>query len=284
MKPDREEARTFGRYFRQIRIASGKTLREFCREHKLDSANISRIERGVAPALEHLLVRRYAVMLGLKEGSYEYARLHDLAAAERMSGSAEIAPRPIDPPEADGTHPCSDLPDERIEILSEPLTTEEGFINAASLAELEAAIKAIPETYERLAGDLEWSTPYPIILDEIVGALASWAIRQANGIPPGLPGVCAYARACLAMRSDLTKFSDGIAMFERASLCDVNRWLWEILGDHKPFVQWNDAEAMRGLNWIDLSALLHNVCLSIRNERRHAYAFDQKFERERGAD
>lgn len=37
---------TFGEYFKQKRIESRQTLREFCRKHKLDPGNTSKLERG----------------------------------------------------------------------------------------------------------------------------------------------------------------------------------------------------------------------------------------------
>lgn len=75
---------TFGDAFKEFRIRSGKTLRRFCEENGLDPGNISRLERGKMPAPESdELLRRYAMMLGLKEDSSEWHQLLDTAAAER---------------------------------------------------------------------------------------------------------------------------------------------------------------------------------------------------------
>ena len=178
-------------------------------------------------------------------------------------------------------HPCEGLPEQDLEMLNEPLTTEEGFLNPVCLAELEAKIKGVPEAHERLRGKPEWSVEYPMLLDEIVGALASWAIRQSGGIPPDLGGVCAYLRECLKREEGILNVSD-IPMFTRLSLCDLNKKLWEILEGHAPFEVWNNPGAMQkaGCDFVDISALLRNVCISIRDRRRHDYAFDRKFERE----
>ena len=37
----------FGKLFKERRMALGKTLRQFCREHGLDHGNISKLERGL---------------------------------------------------------------------------------------------------------------------------------------------------------------------------------------------------------------------------------------------
>lgn len=188
---------------------------------------------------------------------------------------------------SDEKHPADGLPVEKIEMLGQPLLTEEGFVNEACLAELEAAIRDVPKTHERLAGNPEWSTRHPTSLGDIVGALAGNAVRQA-GVrhPPGLDAVIGFLRACLVsgpFSSDAGAFGnaegDGIVI-ATASLCDVNRWLWEFLGEMPEIARWNDPDRMEC--FIDIHALFHNVCLSIRNDRRHMLAFNRKFKRECG--
>jgi transcriptional regulator with XRE-family HTH domain len=77
------EIRRFGQFFRQRRVALKKTLRQFCREHKLDAGNISRLERGQLPPPQgRELLESYARLLRLKAGSDEWYTFFDLAAAE----------------------------------------------------------------------------------------------------------------------------------------------------------------------------------------------------------
>lgn len=181
-----------------------------------------------------------------------------------------------------------------IEILSQPLLDSEGRLNPACMNELEAAISGMGKTHERLSGEPEWSErknqwTFP---KEIVGAFAMWACQQSPyGVPDGLENVCKYLHAAL---QTATKW-DTAGMAE-CSLCDINRWLHEILYEQgvKEFDAWNERKNKRegtGFcsavdqpspddDFIDLDALLHNVCLTIRNERRKNRAFDEAFERE----
>lgn len=75
---------SFGEVFKEFRLRTGKTLRRFCEEAGLDAGNISKMERGkmAAPESDELL-RRYAQHLQLVEGSADWHRLFDTAAAER---------------------------------------------------------------------------------------------------------------------------------------------------------------------------------------------------------
>lgn len=69
----------FGEFFKQRRIALGKTLRQFCLENNLDPGNISKIERGrMAPPKERL--KEYAKYLKIKIGSKDWQEFQDLAA------------------------------------------------------------------------------------------------------------------------------------------------------------------------------------------------------------
>ena len=86
---------TFGGYFKQQRIESGKTLREFCRKHGLDPGNISKLERGrVPPPQNDKILRKYAQYLCLDEREWE--EFQELAALESGKipaylGDADIA-------------------------------------------------------------------------------------------------------------------------------------------------------------------------------------------------
>lgn len=180
------------------------------------------------------------------------------------------------------------------DMLQEPLLTEDGLINPVCMAELSVAIASLPPTHIRLSGNEEWSSrkDHWVFRSEIVGAFAQAACRQSPyGVPDGLENVCKYLNACLKTIAPWN--SHGMV---EASLCDINRWLHEILMDQnlEEFDAWNrcrkgktpdvafassyDRPADPDYDFIDLHALLHNVCLTIRDERRKNAAFDKKFE------
>jgi len=188
---------------------------------------------------------------------------------------------------------------DEIQMLSQPLTTDEGFLNEACMNELNAAIKNIPPDYERLSSDPEWSTPGWIFRHEIVGALAKWAIRQCpQGIPTGLENVLGYLDACLKRSVNW----DECAGMAQLSLCQINRLLHDILMNQgiEAFDNWNKTQAEldgKGktsdlqfnsrygdpdpyYDFIDLDALLRNVCIDVRDERRADDNFNKKFEEE----
>jgi hypothetical protein len=80
---DNKAGRTFGAMVKTKRIATGKTLRQFCQEHGLDPGNMSKLERGLLPAPSaREKLEEYAKYLGLKKGSDEWFEFFDLAAAE----------------------------------------------------------------------------------------------------------------------------------------------------------------------------------------------------------
>ena len=88
---------TFGKFFKQKRLALGITLREFCRAHDLDAGNMSRIERGIAaPPKSEAALRKYASALGITEGSEDWRTFMDLAAIsagripDRITDSPEL--------------------------------------------------------------------------------------------------------------------------------------------------------------------------------------------------
>ena len=168
-----------------------------------------------------------------------------------------------------------------IEFIPEPLLTEEGFINEACLNGLEKAINNMPKTYERLANDPEWSEKKDkwIFRDEIVGAFAKWACCQSPyACPDNLEIVCKYLDSCLKKEVDWET-----AGMTELSLVEINKLCWDILGDFQPFLDWNKSKKETDkivftsrysgkrdpdYDFIDLDALLHNVCLDIRTKRR----------------
>ena len=191
-----------------------------------------------------------------------------------------------------------------IEMINEPLLTEEGFVNQAAINELFGAIKSMPPTCERLSDDPEWTERRWVFLHDITGALAKWAIRQSPyACPDDLETAVKFLDACLCSEAkklpndDVLFLSDGIMM--KLSLCEVNRMLHDILmslpqvkawnqpkdGDCRDitFCSRNGSDASGPDNdFIDINALLHNVCIDIRSERRESDLFDEKFKEEYG--
>jgi len=72
----------FGSYFEQLRQEQGLTLRMFCKKASCDPANISRMERGLIPPPKgREILEKYAEALNLVEGTSEWYKFFDLAAA-----------------------------------------------------------------------------------------------------------------------------------------------------------------------------------------------------------
>ena len=185
------------------------------------------------------------------------------------------------------------------DIIKEPLLTEEGLINPVCMAEVEAAIGSIPPDYQRLADDGEWSEKRFTSRKEIVGAFAMWACRQSPyGCPTGLESVCKYLNECLKTECE---WNSGDIPWANLSICDVNKMLHDILYEKgvKAFDAWNECIAGKApsisftsrygtanydpdRDFIDLDALLRNVCITIRDERRKNAEFDRKFDEARG--
>lgn len=72
----------FGDFVKAKRIEQGLTLRQFCLEHDLDPGNTSKLERGLLAAPQGDKLEEYGRRLGLREGSEDWFRFLDLAAAE----------------------------------------------------------------------------------------------------------------------------------------------------------------------------------------------------------
>ncbi len=72
----------FGDFFKECRMALGKTLRQFCIDNGLDPGNISKLERGVLPPPQSReKLEGYARLLKIKRGSDDWYTFFDLAAA-----------------------------------------------------------------------------------------------------------------------------------------------------------------------------------------------------------
>ena len=81
----------FGDFFKTKRIEEGFTLREFCKVHKLDPGNISRMERGLLkPPSSKEKLEEYASYLRIDKGSDDWYEFFDLAAACRGEIPDEI--------------------------------------------------------------------------------------------------------------------------------------------------------------------------------------------------
>lgn len=80
------KAVSFGEFFRSRRKKLGLGLREFCRKYGFESANISRLERGLAsPPKKTEVLERYANALNIPKDSEEWNMFFDLASAETES-------------------------------------------------------------------------------------------------------------------------------------------------------------------------------------------------------
>jgi len=91
---------TFGGYFKEKRIALGKTLREFCREHNIDHGNISKLERDrLSPPQNKEILDKYASYLKLndeeKEIFIELAQIGNKQIPEYLSDSETLAKLPV---------------------------------------------------------------------------------------------------------------------------------------------------------------------------------------------
>lgn len=93
----------FGTYFKEMRMKSRITLREFCVTNGFDPGNISKIERGVAPPPKSTeVLSRFAESLGIKKGSEEWSEFFDRASAcsgmipqDMMNDAAFVAKLPL---------------------------------------------------------------------------------------------------------------------------------------------------------------------------------------------
>lgn len=168
-------------------------------------------------------------------------------------------------------------------VLEQPLLTEDGFANEACIRELESVLSTFPRTYERLQSDPEWSTPEITYYKEVTGFFALWSVRQLPNLPypPNLEHLIGYLDACL--RQEFLTLDPNSEWNQKGwgsfSLCEINKMMFDILEGTEQFDAWNTKDCL-GENWLDLDALLRNVCVSIRDERRINKAFDKKFEEE----
>lgn len=77
-----ESENIFCRFFKEMRLKTGLSLRKFCLLHGLDAGNISKIERGLAPPPQSRnILEKYASYLNIKENSDDWYNFFDCAAA-----------------------------------------------------------------------------------------------------------------------------------------------------------------------------------------------------------
>lgn len=73
----------FGDFFKEKRLTLDKSLRQFCLENDFDAGNISKLERGLFNPPGERELKKYAKALSIKEGSDDWMKFCDLAAAGR---------------------------------------------------------------------------------------------------------------------------------------------------------------------------------------------------------
>jgi hypothetical protein len=182
--------------------------------------------------------------------------------------------------------------DDNFEIIKEPFLTEDGFVNEACLNSLSKAIENMPKTYERLSSRPEWTEKRWTFKNYITGAFAKWAIRQSGyHCPANLESVVSYLSTCLDKE---VNWGECVGM-AKLSLCGINKLLYDILYEQgiSYFDEWGEskknwrdtdcscideaAKISPDYDFIDLDALLRNVCLDVRDERRANDKFDEDF-------
>jgi hypothetical protein len=181
-----------------------------------------------------------------------------------------------------------------MDTINEPLMTPDGFLNPVAMSELEDAINSTPPTHERLNNDPEWTEKHWVFVKDITSYLAKWAISQSPyPYPENLDKVIKYLHACLIRQANKEEMME-------LSLCEINKLLYDILyeqgvedfdnwnkskndtGEKIHFVSMHDGKSNPDNDFIDLDALLKNVCLSLRGDFRRNAEFDKKFEAEHG--
>ena len=113
----------FGRFFKELRLKEGETLRSFCQHNNLDAGNISKLERGlVAPPKSREKLDEYARFLKIEKGSDDWFNFYDLASA----CSGMVPPDILDDKQLAAKLPLlfrtlrgQDVPDEKLPDLAE---------------------------------------------------------------------------------------------------------------------------------------------------------------------
>jgi len=83
--------KTFGAYFKDLRIRRKLTLRQFCQAHGYDPGNISKLERGLLPPPDSdTKLTEYAKALRIRRGSEAWYEFFDLASAAQGKIPREV--------------------------------------------------------------------------------------------------------------------------------------------------------------------------------------------------
>ena len=161
----------------------------------------------------------------------------------------------------------------------------DGFMN-----ELSKIVLDQKPTYERMADEPEWSSRQWVFVSDIVGAFANWACRLSPyACPDGLETVLKTLNSELERQFlNMAKVRDDETedlSIASLSLCEINFILhhilmgkgvgsfdsWGIPKKDKEEPMCSDGNFDPDYDWIDLEALLHNVCLDIRTQWRDEY-------------
>lgn len=147
------------------------------------------------------------------------------------------------------------------------------------------AIKNMPRTHERLKDNEEWNRKSWLFRSDITSEFAKWSVKLSPyPFPENLEKIVGYLDRCL-----IKEVGWKTAGMAELSLNDINKLLYAILWDLEPFMAWNRCKVgetpeitftcrYNGTrdpdhDFIDLDALLHNVCIGLRDERRKNDAF-----------
>lgn len=172
-------------------------------------------------------------------------------------------------------------------------SNEDGSINENLGKEIDDFIDNMPRLYEKCSNDNEWTEKRWTFISDITGPFAKWATSQSSyACPDNLEKIIKYLHECL--KRDVKWELAGMA---ELSLCDISKLLYDILYDTgiSYFDDWNKSkkdwekdgkydyfseaeEKDPDYGFIDLDALLNNVCLDIRTERRESKKFHEEFE------
>lgn len=114
----------FGAFFKKLRAKTGLSLRKYCEKHELDTAQISRMERGILPApKDKAKLKFYAKALGLKEGSKDWGHFFDMASVsnktivDEIKNSALLEKLPIFLRTIDNKNPDKEKLDKLLELI-----------------------------------------------------------------------------------------------------------------------------------------------------------------------
>jgi hypothetical protein len=175
-------------------------------------------------------------------------------------------------------------PLDKIEQIKEPLLNADGSLNLDFLKEMKEILESLPNVSPRLEDNPEWNIKKDkwIFRQEIVGAFALWSCRMSPyGVPWGLEVVCKYLNECLKREYKWAKGG-----MEELSLFEIYQVLNDILIKNgiKQFKDWGKAKSGRtdqsnflssfggthdpDDDFVDLNALILNVCITIRDDRR----------------